>query len=196
MTNHPSVRWIRISLVAALVACSGEPTTAPEPIATPQASWNDGNGSNGFWFEDSDPDLRWIAKFKTKPAPPNPLNARKNIGPAGGSLRVGDFEIIVPPGAVDKQVNFHIKVPTDPRESMKAFAEFTPHMVFRKPVTIRLPAAATEVNGTPWAMWWSGFFWVPLHTEPTSDGRIEADVWHFSYYGTSWFAKGITTLGG
>jgi hypothetical protein len=193
MTKQSSVRWIRVSLLTALVACSGEPTTAPEPIAAPQASWN--SGSNYSWF-DADPDLQWIAKFRTQPAPPDPLNARKNIGPAGGSLRVGDFEIIVPPGAVDRQVNFRIKVPTDPRQSIRAFAEFEPHMVFRKPVTIRLPAAATEVNGTPWAMWWSGFFWLPLPTRSTNDGRIEADVWHFSVYGTSRFAKGITTLGG
>lgn len=194
MTKHPTVRWIRVTLLAALVACSGEPTTAPEPIATPQASWN--NGGHSQWFGSSEPDLRWIAKFKKTPAPPDPLHSRKTIGPAGGSLRVGDFEIIVPPGAVDKQVNFRIKVPTDPREANRAFAEFEPHIIFKKPVTIRLPSAATEVIGTPWAMWWSGFFWVPLHTAPTSDGRIEASVWHFSYYGTSWFSKGITTLGG
>lgn len=209
MTKHPSARWLRIALLAGIVACSGEPATAPEPIAEAQASWNSGgrggnggphgNANNinwGNWFKHNDPDLRWIARFKTRPGPPDPLNDQARIGPEGGSLRVGDFEIIVPPGAVDNPITFRIRVPTDPRESIRAFAEFAPHMVFRKPVTIRLPAAATEVAGTPWALWWSGFFWVPLHTNPTLDGRIEAKVWHFSIYGTSTFSKGITTLGG
>lgn len=216
MKTHPSLRWLRIAGLGLLVACAGEPTAAPDPIAAPQASWDDDdhrdrgrdndqrgrdrdrddNHNGNGWFNNHEPDLRWIARFKTKPAPPNPLNDHKMIGPAGGSLRVGDFEIIIPPGAVRKPINFRIKVPVDPRESIRAFAEFEPHMIFDRPVTIRVPAAATDVSGTPWVLWWSGSFWIPLYTQPTSDGRVETQVWHFSTYGTSRWGKGITTLGG
>jgi hypothetical protein len=140
--------------------------------------------------------LRYIAKFKQQPAPPDPLNDHKRIGPEGGVLRVGDFEIIVPPGALDREVNFGIRRPVDPRAAEHAYAAFTPHMVFLKPVTIRLPRASTDAFASPYVLWWSGSAWVPLETRATEDGRIEAEVSHFSYYGTSRWGKGVTTLGG
>jgi hypothetical protein len=182
-------------------ACSEEPATAPSTNVNLQASRNGHDDDrDDRWFDDEefgrDPDLRYIAKFKKKPGPPNPMNDHARIGPQGGSLRVGEFEIIVPPGAVDRTINFRIRVPVDPKEAIRAFAVFEPHMKFNKPVTIRLPAASTDVVGQPWVLWWTGFFWWPLETTPTNDGRIEAKTWHFSTYGTSYWAKGITTLGG
>jgi hypothetical protein len=120
----------------------------------------------------------------------------QKIGPAGGSLRVGDFEIVVPAGAVDREIMFRIRRPVDPRAAERAYAEFSPHMTFAKPVTIRLPRASTDAEGAPEAVWWSGTSWVPLETRQTEDGRIETVVDHFSYYGTARRAKGLTTLGG
>lgn len=142
------------------------------------------------------PDLAPIARFKVKSVPPDPLIGTGMIGPEGGSLRVGDFEIIVPPGAVSTKVNFRIKRPVDPNQAEFAFAEFSPHITFNVPVTIRLPDARTDADEDASVLWWSGSGWIALPTVTTSDGRIETQVWHFSYYGTSRYAKGITTVGG
>jgi hypothetical protein len=195
----------RASLLLALAVlggCADQPTApAPGLQEQPQYSW----GEDRRWWNphddddadndgEFDADLRWIAKYKTPPAPA-PVD-HMMIGPEGGSLRVGDFEIIVPAGAVSRRVNFRILLPRDPRQAQRAVASFGPHMYFKKPVTIRLPAANTEVIGTPYVMWWSGRFWVPLFTRPTSDGRIEAQVWHFSLYGTSLWSRGWTMAGG
>lgn len=185
-----SHKWLLIAVGLLLTACADESTSPVLPQTKTQQSW----------FDDEDfgrpPDLRFVATFKTKPAPPDPLHDHAMIGPAGGSLRVGDFEIVVPPGAVERPTNFRIKIPVDPQEQMRAFAEFGPHIIFRRPVTLRLPGASTTVTGEPYAMWWTGFFWLPLPTISNPDGRIETRVWHFSTYGTSSSAKGPILLGG
>lgn len=206
MNKYLSIRFALIMALLMAGACSDQPTEVQAPVVTPQHDWNfgewqadrDEDGGDGEFDNnsgDQQPDLRFIAKFRTRPAPPDPLLDHAMIGPEGGSLRVGDFEIIVPAGAVDRPKNFSIRVPTDPRLAIKAYAEFGPHMHFNKPVTIRLPAASTEVVGQPYVLWWAGSFWWPLSTTATSDGRIEAKVDHFSIYGTSAFSKGITPLG-
>ena len=181
------------AVVFALASCNDGEIAAPPADVAPQYSWDD--DFDGF-FAERQPDLRFVAKFKTQPAPPDPLNDHKMIGPAGGSLRVGDFEIIVPAGAVERPTNFRIRIPVDPRAAEHAYAEFSPHMIFRKPVTLRLPRSSTTVEGMPYAMWWASFIWLPLPTSLTNDGRIETQVWHFSYYGTSSWSKGIIVFGG
>ncbi len=193
MKMMASLRWLAL-LAVTVAACSDEPTVPPMPAPQVQADYDGGFFNDDYWGRT--PDLRYIARFKSTPAPPDPLNDHAMIGPDGGSLRVGDFEIIVPRGAVTRPTLFRIRVPVDPREAIHAFAEFAPHQRFNRPLTVRLPATATNAYGTPYVLWWSGYFWLPLRTVPTADGRIEAQTYHFSIYGTSIWGKGITTLGG
>lgn len=141
-------------------------------------------------------DLEPVAVFKTAPGPDAKRIVVQKIGSAGGSLRLGDFEVVVPAGAVDRTTTFYIRLPNNAKQASRAMAEFGPHRRFNRPVTVRLPAAATTVTGMPSAMWWSGRRWVPLETTSTGDGRIETKVNHFSVYGSSSNSRGVTTLGG
>ncbi|HUH13943.1 MAG TPA: hypothetical protein VMK65_12590, partial [Longimicrobiales bacterium] len=114
--------------------------------------------------------------------------AKKTIGPAGGSLRLLDFEIVVPPNAVSKSTEFMIRLPVDPHERELVMAEFGPHGAsFAVPVTLRFPLAGTtlEGDGAAAVVWWDGEVWRRLESRTTADGRIEADTDHFSTYGTS-----------
>lgn len=122
------------------------------------------------------------------------------IDSAGGSLRIDDFEIVVPAGAVSITTRFSIKLPpaNSNGASKRALAEFSPHNVaFAVPVTIRLPLEATNADADAPVTWWSpnGKQWVDQPTTATTDGRIEAQVDHFSYYGTR-LRRGITIAGG
>jgi len=145
------------------------------------------------------PDLTGIAKLKPGQARPAEV-ATALIGPLGGSVRLGDFEIVVPPGAVAGTTVFRIKTPADPNGAEYSYAEFDPSGTFLLPVTIRLPLANTEpepgaTDADASVVWWTGTEWVPLSTRITADGRIEAETSHFSVYGTSRL-KGVTILGG
>jgi hypothetical protein len=122
------------------------------------------------------------------------------IGPAGGSVRLLDFEIVVPPGAVGKTTQFEIRLPMDQTAAERAMAEFRPHNVtFAKPVTLRLPLRSTTADTSdtvPRVLWWNGAGWVVYPTTLTTDGRIETTTDHFSTYGTEDPSRGITPVGG
>ena len=181
--------WLRTAgllICAAVVGCS-DPATSPRSSGTPQLSRNAQQEPHG------QPDLTKVAQFRSDHVRVRPANDHLRIGPEGGALRVGDFEIVVPAGAVDREVNFRIKLPVDPKASHYAFAEFSPHITFNKPVTIRLPGTGIdELSGV--AGWWSGTDWVGLPTTRLPDGRLETRVGHFSYYATC--RKGIVLGGG
>lgn len=148
-------------------------------------------------FDASGVDVASIARFNTQP---NVLvgMAWKWIGPAGGSLRLLDFELVVPPGAVATDTRFTIRLPVDPKAVDHAFAEFGPHgTTFATPVIVRTPLRGTSAEGsTPRVLWWSGSEWVPFETVVTADGRIETKTTHFSTYGTEEPSRGITVAGG
>jgi hypothetical protein len=118
----------------------------------------------------------------------------KVIGPEGGSLAVGGFEIIVPPGAVESATPFSIRLPVEPQSPEFVRAHFGPNRDFLVPVTIRLPMQGTtaESDSTARILWWNVTEWVPFETTLTGDGRVETQTSHFSEYGLgSWVAKGI-----
>lgn len=145
-------------------------------------------------------DLCSIAEFDTTVAINGARIVSAFIDSAGGSLRLGDFEIVVPAGAVATKTRFSIKLPpaNSSSASKRALAEFSPHNVdFAQPVTIRLPLEATNADPDAPITWWStnGKQWVDQPTTATTDGRIEAQVDHFSYYGTR-LRRGITIAGG
>ncbi len=195
MKRFTSLRWLRIALVGTVAACAGEPTASRLPVAVQFDKNDDGHGSS--WQDKVRfPDLRVIAKFRETPPAVDPRDQFANIGPEGGNLSVGEFEIIVPPRAVRRTVRFHLIRPADPAQKARAVAEFGPRGEFREPVTIILPGASTIGYGTPTIVWWNGRQWVPLRTKQLPDGRIQAETKHFSIYGTSYLYKGVFTLGG
>src|SRR3954470_17071717 len=56
--------------------------------------------------------LKQLARFDR--APLSPAIELGRSGPEGGRLSLGDFEVIVPAGAVDKPTLFKIRRPPDP----------------------------------------------------------------------------------
>ena len=180
--------WLRTAgwLVCAVAVGCSDPATSPRSSDTPQLSRNAEQEPHG------EPDLTKVARFKDGIARPRPANDHLKIGPEGGTLRVADFEIVVPAGAVDKPVNFRIKLPVDPKAADYAFAEFSPHIDFKKPVTIRVPGSVTEYGAV--VGWWSGTQWIGLPTTVLPDGRLETQVGHFSYYAAC--RKGVILSGG
>ena len=127
--------------------------------------------------------------------------AMRLIGPQGGRLSLAGFEIIVPPGAVDKVTLFSIRTPVEITTSQFVRAEFGPHNVqFAVPVTIRLPLQGTTAEDAeaPHVLWWDGYGWVAYQTRKTDDGRIETVTSHFSEFGTEDQdpSKGLILVGG
>lgn len=176
-----------------VVACGDSPVathdaTAPEtavsaarPATTSATDDGGGSGANA--------DPAGLARFRDG-APSITIGwAKKTIGPEGGSLRLLDFEIVVPPGAVDRDTRFQIRLPVDPHEREYVMAEFGPHgRDFAVPVQIRFPFQGTTIEGSDEAgvVWWNGDGWVRLSTGVIESGaRLEASTDHFSTYGTS-----------
>ena len=147
--------------------------------------------------DDSIPDLSAVARY-TSASPANGAEiAAAWIGPEGGSVRLHDFEVVVPAGAVDRVTRFAIKIMPEPTRESHAWASFSPHNhAFNVPVTLRVPLQATESAG--WAdahvIWWNQGTWEALPTTQTNDGRLETQTDHFSKYATQ--RRGITMVGG
>jgi hypothetical protein len=175
---------ILIPAVAAVLAASCGETGTPLD-AEPQFSSGGG------------PDVSYIARYNDGAPKITVAWAMAWIGPEGGSVRILDFEVIVPPGAVSSRTRFGIRLPVDPQQADRAMAEFTPHNVtFAQPVTLRLPHRGTTAeSASARILWWSGSEWVPFATE-LNDGRLETTTTHFSTYGTEDPGRGITPLGG
>ncbi len=130
-----------------------------------------------------------LARFRDGPPSITIGWAKKTIGPEGGSLRLLDFEIVVPPGAVDRATRFQIRLPVDPHQREYVMAEFGPHgREFAVPVRIRFPLRGTTIEESDAAgvVWWDGEEWTRLPTEVIEDGeRLEGTTDHFSTFGTS-----------
>ena len=92
-------RWsggVRLLLLLSLAACSDSPLDFGKR-AYPEARTPLTDLARDTEPEEL-PDVRYLAVYKTTPRRPEQVLAQ--IGPEGGSLRAGDFEIIVPAGAV------------------------------------------------------------------------------------------------
>ena len=149
------------------------------------------------------PDLTRLAKFRTPPSV-TVAWAKKWIGPAGGRLEFAGFAVDVPAGAVDRVVQFSIRLPVDPNGSERVLAEFGPHgQTFAVPVTIELPYTGTSIEGDgalPTVLWWDAGIgdWADMGGGLTTDGaRVGTRTTHFSLYGTtSLDSGGVTSSGG
>lgn len=183
-------RWaLAVLLVAAVPACHADRDFIA-PVDT--AAFSAAGGA-------LHPDTAVVARFLPASAPGNGKGAQvagAMIGPEGGSVRLGDFEIVVPPGAVSSRTRFAIRVPPEPALRKHAYAVFSPHNTeFAVPVLLRLPFANTDAEDGAKALWWDpAAAWVELPTALLPDGRIETPVSHFSMYGTQ--RSGITLAGG
>jgi len=140
-----------------------------------------------------------VAAYKVARAKPANLWAKAWIGPAGGTLSYYGFRIVVPAGAVDKVTMFTLSLPKEGTE--RAVAEFGPHnVVFAQPVTIELPYVGTTSEGYEAAALWydeSVNLWTPIGGTLTADGqRVQAQVRHFSTYGTAERGGTMTSSGG
>lgn len=143
-------------------------------------------------------DVSWVATYRTG-TPTSSVSASQWIGPEGGTLRLLDFEVVVPPGAVSTLTKFRIKLPADPKRLNRALAEFEPHNVpFAQPVTLRMPYRGTSAEGeTSNVIWWNGARWIRYATTLLPDGRLETMTDHFSEFGTEDLdERGITPVGG
>jgi len=179
-----------IALVLLLCAC-GDSRTSVEPELSPRFS-----ESVGVLSEEA----TWLARYSDGPPQLQVGLALALIGPRGGSLRLGGFEIIVPPGAVDALTTFSIYLPLRvPLASELVMAEFGPHnRTFRQPVTIRAPYDGTTADSETGSriLWWTGAGWQPYPTRLLEDGRLETTTTHFSEWGVEQPSRGITTAGG
>jgi hypothetical protein len=172
-------------MVVGAVSCSEGPISSRSEPDGPQLSTQGG-------------DLSRLARY-TDGRPKVFLGiAAATIGPAGGRLKLLDFEVIVPAGAVPTPTRFTIKMPADPTGSEYVYAEFSPHgYSFAQPLTLILPYKGTTSEGSEvHVMWNNAGTWVPFETVLTEDGRIQTKTNHFSEYGTEdGFSKGITLNG-
>jgi hypothetical protein len=180
----------RLALVGAVVlavhvtACSDVPV-APQSVPRFSAT--------------TDGKVTKLAKYE-KSRRPIQTFAMQTIGPAGGTVSLGSFEIVVPAGALSQPTSLTIALPSDAKLAGYVVAEFGPHGIkFDLPVTIKLPFAGTtaDSNLKMHVLWYDGSQWTPLPSSVTTDGRIQADTDHFSEYGTEEDpSRGITLAGG
>lgn len=184
-----------LGLVLGMLSCRDAGVTAPETesataIETQHAAKPDSADEVG--------DLDSVARYST---PPDVKGAEREtvvIGPAGGSIRLRDFEVIVPAGAVSGDVKFEIMILPEQARQAHAWASFKPHnQQFAVPVTLRVPYQTTESAGATDAhvLWRNKGTWEELPTTITTDGRLETQTDHFSVYATQ-RRRGITMVGG
>lgn len=182
-------RFTRVAAVAIgviLASCSDEPVSV---------------GADRPQFAAIAQDISAIAQY-TSGAPSVLFGfALKTIGPEGGSIRLLDFEVVVPRGAVSKPTRFSIRLPYETSLADRAMAEFGPHGTrFSVPVTLKLPYRGTTSDGASDVnvLWFDGTQWIPFPTALTGDGRIQTMTNHFSDYGTEATPvdRGLTQAGG
>lgn len=172
-----------VALAAHVTACGDAPVA---PQAVPRFTSTSGEAASA------------VAKYKNGRRVGQSF-AMASIGPAGGLVALGGFEIVVPAGALLETTSITITLPTDQDKSGYVLAEFGPHGIrFQSPVIIRLPQAGTTAEGSTAArvLWFNGFDWVALPSMTTPDGRVQAETDHFSEYGTEDPSRGITLAGG
>lgn len=165
-------------------------------VAAESANEADGIGTDE---PAEDPPLDDVARYQNGKTPQGVEKVAAFIGPEGGSLRLHDFELIVPPGAVSKRRRFEIRIMPEPARRNHAAAEFRPRNVtFEVPVLVRVPLETTESAGATDVhvlRFEKGADWEALFSEPTVDGRLQTTTSSFTTFGTE-RRRGITMAGG
>lgn len=176
----------------------GEPGgNGSDPSHGPSGDATDGASGTGPDFADLPLDP--LGRF-AGPQRPEPDVAVETIGPEGGTVRLGDFEIEVPAGAVTKNTLFMIRRPVDRRSRARVVAELRPHRVsFERPVIVRMPLRGTSLAGEPGAtvVRFDGDRWSDVATRIVEDGaRLETRTRHLSFWGASLYLRGELSSGG
>jgi hypothetical protein len=125
-------RWAILVVVALLIACSTGDVNSPSPQLNAQ------NRGGQYGVSAMTPG-RLVACEQRIAAADSAL-----IGPSGGTLRVGNNELVVPPGALTQSVLLRGEVPADTVASIRLFPE---GLVFRRPAGLVLDAAGCDNPG-------------------------------------------------
>lgn len=198
-------RLLTVLLVTGVFACDGAGPTESTAPALPDAAAQPevAAGWNGWGNRDDDhggaanADLSRVAELRRGGNTRGAERAREVIDERGGTVRLGDFQVIVPPGAVERATTFEITLLPPQAGRAHAAATFSPHnKQFKRPVILLLPHYNTDAwpDPDPDILWWNRGRWVEYPTWPTFDGRIMTFTDHFSLYATS--RRGITMVGG
>jgi len=110
------------------------------------------------------------------------------IGPKGGSLRVGDHELVVPAGALEEETLITAEAPT----SSLVDVQLQPHgLQFQKPAKLTLSyERCVRPTITDFLVVYLGQGNQLLETPPSVDDKsgkdVTADIDHFSRYAVAW----------
>jgi hypothetical protein len=125
-------RWAILIVVALLIACGTGDVVSPSPQLNAQRR------GEQFGLSAMMPG-RLVACEQRIAAADSAL-----IGPSGGTLRVGNNELVVPPGALTENVLLRGEVPADTVASIRLSPE---GLVFRRPAGLVLDAAGCANPG-------------------------------------------------
>jgi hypothetical protein len=110
------------------------------------------------------------------------------IGPNGGSLHVGEHELVIPKGALQEEVLISAEAPT----SSLVDVQFEPHgLEFQQPVQLKLSykgCVRPTISDFLVAYLGQGnqlLELLPSH-DMRLDGEVDADIEHFSRYAIAW----------
>ena len=110
------------------------------------------------------------------------------IGPKGGTLHMGDHELVIPEGALDEEVLVSAEAPTSSLVDVK----FQPHgLQFRKPAQLTLSyercVRPTSADLLIAYLGLGNQVWeLPPSVDDKSGKDVTADIDHFSRYAVAW----------
>jgi hypothetical protein len=125
-------RWAILVVVALLIACGTGDVNSPSPQLNAQ------NRGGQYGVSAMTPG-RLVACERRSSAADSAV-----IGPSGGVLRVGNNDLVVPPGALTQSILLRGEVPADTVASIRLSPE---GLVFRRPAGLVLDAAGCSDPG-------------------------------------------------
>lgn len=109
--------------------------------------------------------------------------------PEGGVLELGGVRVEVPAGALDRDTNITLDLPTDPVAALHLVVDLGPDgLTFAKPVVVRFDLTGTDLAGIDQTKlrvaWWDGSSWVGLASQISDDGgALLGFTTHFTGFG-------------
>ena len=177
-----TVRFTLAALVLSasvfVASCSDSPTAPPAPQATAQVP--QGELLDGV--------LRLLGLVKCTPLQAD--TEIKTIGPMGGVINVGPHRLVVPPGALNRNVAITASIPANSKVNLMTLL---PHgLEFERPVAITmsyanceglgslLPKRIAYVNGV------LDILYYLLSVDNLWTNKVTAKTDHFSDYAIAW----------
>jgi hypothetical protein len=130
-----------------------------------------------------------------------PVTVRQTVGPAGGVVRGRGVVLTIPPGALSRDTDITMVVPSGPHVQ----AQFYPHgLVFEKPVKLEFDLSGTSAANDSGIV--GAYFTLPilngliqpseLFNATVRNGSAEFWIRHFSTYAPALGRSGYTAAGG